>query len=277
MSIRPLLRYLGSKHRLAPKITQWFPPHSLYVEPYGGSAAVLACKVRSQREIYNDLDGDVVNLFRVLRSDRAGELLRAVELTPYAREEHEQSYEPAADPVERARRLLVRSHFGHGNNGSLITNKNGFRVDGTTGNTDVAGNWAGFPAHLEAWIERLSGVLIENRPALDLVERYGAADTLFYLDPPYVPETRSKSVRWSTGKCSYAHEMSVEDHEALLDAIVRSPSMVVVSGYRSALYDEALADWRRLELKERAHGNLPRTEVVWINPAAAQAHGLFAA
>lgn len=274
---RPLLRYLGSKHRLAPKIVQWLPPHSLYVEPFGGSAAILGHKPRSQREIYNDLDGEVVNLFRVLRSDRAGDLVRAVQLTPYAREEHALSYEPVNDPVERARRLLVRSHMGHGNNGTLITNKNGFRIDGTTGNTDVARNWLGFPAQIEAWIERLSGVMIENRPALELVERYAVPETLFYLDPPYVPETRSKSVRWSTGKCSYAHEMSIDDHAALLDAIVASPAMVVLSGYRSELYDAALRDWRRLELKARAHGNLPRTEVVWINRAAAAAHGLFAA
>lgn len=274
---RPLLRYLGSKHRLAPKIVQWLPPHSLYVEPFGGSAAILGHKPRSQREIYNDLDGEVVNLFRVLRSDRAGDLVRAVQLTPYAREEHALSYETVDDPVERARRLLVRSHMGHGNNGSLITNKNGFRIDGTTGNTDVARNWMGFPAQLEAWIERLSGVMVENRPALELVERYAVPEALFYLDPPYVPETRSKSVRWSTGKCSYAHEMSIDDHVALLDAIVASPAMVVLSGYRSELYDAALRDWRRLELKARAHGNLPRTEVVWINRAAASAHGLFAA
>lgn len=274
---RPLLRYLGSKFRLAPKILPWLPPHALYVEPFGGSAAVLSQKPRCNSEIYNDLDGDVVNLFRVLQGDHAGELIRKVYLTPYARDEHLLSYEPTEDPVERARRLLVRSHMGHGNNGAAIGNKNGWRVDGVTNTNDVAGQWAEFPTQLTTWIERLRGVQIENRPALDLVLKFSVANALLYVDPPYVPATRSSSIRWTTGKCCYTHEMSIEDHEALLAALLTSPAMIVLSGYPSDLYDAALRGWRRLELKARAHGNAARTEVLWINPAASAAHGLFAA
>lgn len=274
---RPLLRYLGSKFRLAPKIIPWFPPHGLYVEPFGGSAAILSQKPRCNSEVYNDLDGEVVNLFRVLRSDRAGELIRGVSLTPYAREEHLLSYEVADDPVESARRLLVRSHMGHGNNGSSIGNRNGWRVDGVSNTNDVAGQWAEFPAQLANWLDRLRGVQIESRPALDLVKKFGSPNALFYVDPPYVPSTRSTSIRWTTGKCCYAHEMSIEEHEALLEALLVSPAMIVLSGYPSDLYDAALQGWRRLELKARAHGNSARIEVLWINPAASAAHGLFAA
>lgn len=275
--VRPLLRYLGSKFRLAPKILPWLPPHKLYVEPFGGSAAVLSQKARCNSEIYNDLDGEVVNLFRVLRSSQADELVRAISLTPYARDEHTLSYERSDDAVERARRLLVRSHMGHGNNGSTFANRNGWRVDGVTNTNDVAGQWAQFPAQLVIWIERFKGVQIENRPALDLVRKFAVPNALLYVDPPYVPSTRSESVRWSTGKCSYAHEMSFDDHVALLDALTASPAMIILSGYPSDLYDTALEGWRRLELKARAHGNSPRTEVLWINPAASAAHGLFAA
>lgn len=274
---RPILRYLGSKFRLAPKIIPWLPPHDLYVEPFGGSAAILSQKPRCNSEIYNDLDGEVVNLFRVLRGPRAEELVRVVSLTPYARAEFLDAYQESEDPVERARRLLVRSHMGHGNNGTPIGNRNGWRVDGVTNTNDVAGQWSEFPDQLAIWIQRLQGVQIEQRPALQLVSKFNVPNALLYVDPPYLPATRSASVRWTTGKCSYAHEMSIEDHEALLDALLASSAMVVLSGYPSDLYDTRLRSWRRLELKARAHGNKARTEVLWINPAAAAAHGLFAA
>ena len=274
---RPLLRYLGGKARLAPKIVPLLPPHEIYLEPFGGAAAVLAAKPRVRSEIWNDLDGEVVNLFQVLRSGAGAALIRAVELTPYARAEHELSYTPTDDPVERARRLLVRSHMGHGTNGTQIQLRNGFRIDGCTGGTRVAGEWADLPEQLERWIERMRGVQLEQRPAAQLIARYDAPNVLIYADPPYLPETRSASVRWTTGKCAYAHEMGPGDHEALLAQLVAARAMVVLSGYPSPLYDDALRGWRRLELAARAHRNAPRTEVLWINPAAAAAHGLFAA
>jgi DNA adenine methylase len=266
---RPLLRYLGSKWRLAPQIVAHFPPHGLYVEPFGGSAAVLAQKPRCNSEIWNDLDGEVVNLFRVLRDDtQARRLLELVWATPYARAEHELSYEAVDDPVEAARRLLVRSHMGHGNNGTQVALRNGWRIDGVTNTNDVAGQWSRFPEALRAWIERMRGVQLERRPAQDLIAKFGVPNALIYLDPPYVPSTRSASVRWSTGKCGYAHELSLKDHADLLDQVVRSKAMIILSGYPSALYDDALAGWRRVTFRARAHGNLPRTEVLWINPAA---------
>ncbi|ODT88125.1 DNA adenine methylase [Phenylobacterium sp. SCN 70-31] len=272
--VRPLLRYLGSKWRLAPQIVAELPPHGLYIEAFGGSAAVLAHKPRCNSEIWNDLDGEVVNLFQVLRSPASGDrLLELLALTPYARAEHELSYEAVDDPVERARRLLVRSHMGHGNNGTQTHLRNGWRVDGVTNTNDVAGQWAKFPDSLRVWIDRLRGVQIERRPAVDLIEKFSVAGALLYLDPPYVPETRSASVRWSTGKCAYAHEMTLADHEALLELVLRSPAMIVLSGYGSDLYDTALKGWRRVTIKARAHGNKPRLEVLWINPAASAASG----
>lgn len=265
---RPILRYLGSKWRMAPFILQHLPPHGLYVEPFGGSAAVLAQKPRCNSEIYNDLDGEVVHLFSVLRGPLADDLIRQIALTPYARAEHELSYQPTDDPVERARRLLVRSHMGHGNNGTGTRNSNGWRVDGVTNTNDVAGQWAAFPEQMGRWVERLRGVQLERRPALQLIRKFNVEKALIYLDPPYLPATRSKAVRYETGKCAYAHEMTPADHDELLAEIVASRAMIVLSGYHSETYDTALAGWRRLEFKARAHGNLPRVEVLWINPAA---------
>lgn len=267
--VRPVLRYLGSKWRLAPWVVGNLPPHRLYLEPFGGSAAVLAHKPRCNSEIWNDLDGEVVNLFRILRDEpAAARLINLVSLTPYARLEHELSAAPTDDPIEQARRLLVRSHMGHGNNGTRVDNKNGWRIDGVSNTNDVAGQWAGFPVALGQWVERLRGVQLERRPALDLVRKFAVPQALFYLDPPYVPATRSASVRWTTGKCAYAHEMQEADHLELLAEIVKSPAMIVLSGYASPLYDDALQGWKRLTIEARAHGNLPRTEVLWINPAA---------
>ncbi|WP_174301402.1 DNA adenine methylase [Caulobacter sp. S45] len=274
---RPVLRYLGSKWRLAPKIIPWLPPHEIYVEPFGGAAAVLASKPRVRQEVWNDLDGEVVNLFQVLRSGSAAALMRAVELTPYARAEHKLAYERVDDPIERARRLLVRSHMGHGTNGTQIELRNGFRIDGYAGRTNVGDEWGAFAGQLELWISRMRGVLLEQRPATELIDRYDSPGVLLYVDPPYLPETRSTSVRWMTGKCAYAHEMTIGEHEQLLDQLNASSAMVVLSSYPSPAYDAALRHWRRLELAARAHRNSPRTELLWINQAAAAAHGLFAA
>lgn len=98
---RPVLRYHGGKWRLAPWIIQHFPPHRTYVEPYGGAASVLMRKPRSYAEVYNDLDGEVCSLFRVLREPASAvELRRLVALTPFARDEFALSYVPSPDPIE---------------------------------------------------------------------------------------------------------------------------------------------------------------------------------
>lgn len=169
---RPPLRYLGSKWRMAPKIIRHLPPHDNYVEPFGGSGAVLTQKVPVRTEVWNDLDGELVNLFSVLRGPRAGELIDAVRLTPYARREFKAAYEVAVDEVERARRLLVRSHMAHGQNGSRIDRNPGFRLDGVTGGTRVAGEWAEFHEQLWRYVSRWRGVTLESVPASELIARF---------------------------------------------------------------------------------------------------------
>ncbi|MFV0336518.1 MAG: DNA adenine methylase, partial [Tropicimonas sp.] len=111
-----LVRYHGGKVRIAEKIIGLFPSHESYIEPFGGGGAVLLAKPRARLEVYNDLDGDMVALFRTLR-DEPQKLAEAVALTPFAREEHEIAYQKPETDVERARRVLVRSHFGHGSSG----------------------------------------------------------------------------------------------------------------------------------------------------------------
>src|SRR5690606_19945354 len=202
----------------------------------------------------------------VLRSERAAELIQALALTPYAEAEYRASLEVADDPVERARRLVVRSHMGHGTSGARIDRPAGFRVDGPLRTTCVAVEWAKFPAALEAVVERMRGVTISQRPALDLLRYYDDPGVLLYLDPPYLPATRSARSKKVKGYHTYAVEMSTEDHAELLDACSASRSMIVLSGYPSELYDDRLPGWTRRERAARAHKNAPRTECLWLNP-----------
>lgn len=274
MITRPPLRWLGGKFRLAEWIIGHFPQHDQYIEPYGGGASVLLRKPRCYNETYNDLDGELVNLFQVLRSDAAGELLRLLELTPYARAEYWAAFEPSGDPVERARRTVVRSHMAHGTGGARLDRPTGFRTDGRSGTTNVAGEWADFPAALRAVVERMRGVTIEQKPALELLDRFDDEKVLAYLDPPYVGETRSRKSRKPGERYhTYQHEMTDADHDALLDSACASKAMVVISGYPNRLYDLRLKAWHRRQVAARAHRNSPRTEVIWFNRAVADRLG----
>lgn len=268
---RPALRYHGAKWRLAPWVIGHMPPHKVYVEPYGGAAGVLLRKPRSYSEVYNDLDGDIVTLFRVLRDPMQREaLIEALTLTPYAREEFELAYEPADDPVERARRLYVRAEMGFGSAGATM-GQTGFRVDTARQYGTAMHLWAQFPNSLAAIGQRFAGVLIEQRPALEVMQQHDGPDTLHYVDPPYVHSTR---VLGAAGRRYYRHEMSDEDHAELLRVLMGLRGMVMLSGYGSALYRDALAHWhceRTMARMSAGSGTGLREECLWLNPACAAA------
>lgn len=244
---RPIMRYHGGKFRLAGWIISFFPPHQVYVEPYGGAASVLMRKPPSFAEIWNDLDDEVVNLFRVLRDPvAAAELRRQCELTPFARAEFEDAYQPTDDRIERARRLLVRSWMGHGASG-VRAHKTGFRVNPHRQRTTAAMDWESWPEAVPAFVERLRKVKIERRPAMKLIDTHDRVGVLIYLDPPYVFSTRSQKRVGNDLYHGYRHEMTDADHAALLERVNAARAMVVISGYPSALYDHALAGWERHE------------------------------
>lgn len=251
-----LVRYFGGKYRLAPQICSLFPQHTSYVEPFGGGASVLLNKKRSRLEVYNDMDSSMVTLFRVVR-DRSEDLISAIALTPFSREEHVLAYEPTDNELEIARRVLVRSHFGFGGNG--IHKTTGFRGSGIRAGTLPVHVWSKLPATIAMTVDRLKDVVIENRPALQIVDQYDASGNLFYLDPPYLMSTRGRSSE------RYKHEMSDEDHKELLENLKALKSHVVLSGYRSSMYDEALSNWRRIEIDTFSDKALKRTEVLWCN------------
>lgn len=274
---RPVLRWHGGKWLLAPWIISNFPPHRVYVEPFGGAASVLIRKDRAPVEVYNDLDDTVVGMFRVLQDPvQARRLVDLLRVTPFARAEFELSYEPADCPVERARRLVIRSYMGFGTNAHTHSDRGtastGFRANSNQSNKQPARDWASFPDALPAAIERFRGVVIEHRDAAAVMSQHDGADTLHYVDPPYLPSTRDKGT--GAGGMRYAkyrHELDDTAHVALLDRLRALHGMVLLSGYPHASYDDALPGWRRIERKALADGARERTEVLWINPPAVAA------
>jgi DNA adenine methylase len=273
--VRPLLRWHGGKWRLAPWIIGHFSAHRVYVEPFGGAASVLLRKERAYSEVYNDLDGEVVNLMRVLQDPRrAARLVELLRLTPFARAEFELSYRPTRNGVERARRLIIRSYMGFGSDGHNIEVRTGFRANSNRSNTTPAHDWGNYPKTLSHTIERLEGVVVERRPALEVMRQHDAQDALHYVDPPYLPATRSEKSRKGGGKYhAYTHEMEAADHVELLTALCGLKGKVVLSGYPAPLYDDTLKGWSRFEKAALADGAKARTEVLWLNPAAAAALG----
>lgn len=259
---RPIVRYHGGKWILAPWIISHFPPHRVYVEPFGGGGSVLMRKTRSYAEVYNDLDGEIVNVFRVVR-DHGDELRRALELTPFARDEFLLSYEPSDDPVEQARRTITRSFMGFGS-AAVCGQASGFRSNSNRSGTTPAHDWGNYPDILPATINRLRGVVIESKDATEVIQQHDGQDTLHYVDPPYVHETRSKGNPYC--KKGYKHEMTDDQHRELAAVLKTLQGAVILSGYRCPLYDELYAGWTRIERNAYADGARDRVEVLWISP-----------
>ena len=269
---RPVVRWFGGKWKLAPWIISHFPPHRCYVEPFGGRASVLMRKQPSYAEVYNDLDGDVVNLFRVLRSGDATELVRQIELTPFAREEFDASYDPPTDDIDRARRMVVKSFMGFGSNAHNSARVTGFRSNSNRSGTTPAKDWRNYPEALAGTIDRLRGVIVENRAAVKVMASHDGLDTLHYVDPPYVWETRAPAKTTNKKYGGYVHEMSDDDHLQLLHFLRTLKGMVLISGYANPIYDFQLDDWERVETPSFADGAAARTEFLWMNWQAYTRH-----
>lgn len=254
--------YFGGKTLLADRIAALLPEHRHYVEPYAGSLAVLLAKPPSELETVNDLDGDLMLFWRVLR-DRPDEMVRAASLTPHARAEYQAAYEDADDELERARRVWVM--LSQGRTGTM--RRTGWRFF-----CDPAGTGNAMPKYLDAYVERMApaaarlrNVSLECRPALELIATYGQhPEVCLYIDPPYQGSTRPGTAD------GYRHEMRAEDdHRALLEALRACRASVVLSGYHSPLYDDLIGDWDRVEFDtftgQGEQGTGARVEVVWSN------------
>ena len=265
-SRRPVLRYHGGKWLLADWILSHFPSHRCYVEPFGGACSVLLQKSRSYAEIYNDLDSEVVNVFRVLRDPlESVELERLIRLTPFSREDFREAYRTADGRIEQARRTILRSFMGFGSAAATGFNT-GFRSNSNRSGATPAHDWANVPDVIQAWTSRLQGVVIENKDALKLMPQHDSLETLFYVDPPYVLSTR-KLLNPYCGK-GYRFEMTDSQHVELSAALHALKGMVVLSGYPSKLYEQLYVGWHQVRRNAMADGASKRTEIVWLNEAA---------
>jgi DNA adenine methylase len=266
----PAIRYHGAKFRLAQWIMGFFPEHTCYVEPFGGAAGVLLQKPRVYAEVYNDLDGVIVNFFRVLQDlELRRRLIDQLVHTPYAREEFDLAWSPSDDQIECARRLCIRAQMGFGSAGAS-SGPTGFRIDTKREYGTAQHLWATYPSAIAAAGQRMSGVLIENRPAVEVMRAHDAPSTLHFVDPPYMHETRVMH----GSRRNYKHELSDFDHAELLDSVLELKGFVILSGYRSDLYCQKLTGWQERSTSARisaGRGTAIREEVVWINPACATA------
>ena len=266
----PLIRYHGGKFRLSDWIISHFPSHETYVEPFGGGASVLLQKSPSRMEVYNDLDRDVVNFFEVLRDQQlAKKLAKQIELTPYAREEFLNARAETNDKVELARRLVVRAQMGFGSAGATKGNT-GFRLDTARTGSDIVTIWQRQPDLIMQAAARLKKVLIENRDAIKVIEDHDREDTLFFIDPPYIFDTRK------IGGKAYRHEMTNADHEKLVKVLKTVKGKVILCGYEHPIYDDL--NWEKVKKNVAAtgqKGSVLREEVLWINPQAEFQGDLF--
>lgn len=260
----PPVRYVGGKWRIAHFLMNYFPEHQSYIEPFGGGASVLLQKPPSQLEVLNDLNHDVVNFFHML-AEKTAQLIRAIQLTPYAEAEYVLAHSSAgiADPIERARRFYIRSRmsFGHSEGNQL----SGWRFQtNTSRNLTLTDEW-NRTEHLWATSERLKNVQITCSDYQKVLRRFDHPKALFYVDPPYPGAVRYEKRNY------YRHEMLEDNqHRELAQHLYGLAGQVVLSGYACDLYAELFEGqgWQRFDKPTRANGNAPVTESIWLNPAA---------
>ncbi|MDR0996995.1 MAG: DNA adenine methylase [Zoogloeaceae bacterium] len=256
---RSALRYFGGKWAIAPWILEHMPPHKVYVEPFGGAASVLLRKPRSRTEVYNDLDEEVVGLFRVIQDPKqCQQLMRLLKRTLYARAEFKRAFEASTDPIIRSQRAIIRAYMSLHHSALFMPSKSGsFASSPGSGHK----SWANYPRHLASMCRRLRGVIIEQKDAREVIRIQDSPDTLFFVDPPYLPSTRDRSTR-------YRHDLDQSQHIDLLDQLKAAQGKVMIAGYPSPLYDEHLAGWQRIEREHyaRANGVRKAIEALWIKP-----------
>ncbi len=258
MVSRPMLNYFGGKWNASEWIISHFPEHDIYVEAFGGGGSILLKKPRSKREVINDIDLEIHNLYLVMR-DYFPYLEEKLKLTPHSRTEYQRAYEETTDIVERARRSIIKSYFGIGD--SQFHKGNGMRCSKTS-NTCVASSWQSYIKHAWEISERFKGVTIESCDYLNLINRYDSPTTLFYFDPPYVRSTRSD-------RHGYRHDWKDEDHLNFITNLKGIKGMSIVSGYECQLYSDI--DWQisKKDFKTQKHSK--KTESIWLSPSTVKA------
>lgn len=256
--------WYGGKYSHLDWLLPLLPITEHFCEPFGGSAAVLINREPSLLETYNDLDGEVVNFFRVLRNQKES-LIEAIGLTPFSREELSLATSKADQrltDLERARQFYVRARQVR--TGLAQTASAGrwahCRLTTRAGMAGAVSRWLGSVEALPEITQRILRVQIENSPAIEVIQRYDGPGTLFYCDPPYVHEARGD-------KNAYSFEMSDDEHRQLADVLHNAEGKVAISGYDCNLMQELYGDWLRVTgpIKNAPSIRKPRQEMLWVN------------
>jgi DNA adenine methylase len=291
MNITPAFAWMGGKNRIRDRIVPYTVGASLYVEPFAGALNVLLARPCKGMEVVNDRDERIINFYRVLQDDLLRDrLLQKLKYTPYARAEFGRALDILKSPdagiapckgmhpagmVDRAWAFFVAQNQGISGGGCNASNENNW---GVSKERDTAARFRWHVQELEGLAERLSGVIIENRDALQLLSTWDASHAVFYCDPPYVPTTRKMDHR-----SRYQEEMGLEDHHALIDALLRMKGQAILSGYRNETVHGPLeaAGWQRIDTKVSLYASVQdktqkRTECLWLSPGIQnQQMGLF--
>ncbi len=256
--------WYGGKYSHLDWLLPLLPQTTHYCEPFGGSAAVLINREPSPVETYNDVHGELVNFFRVLREQK-DTLTEAIGLTPFSRAEFEAAINESPEELselERARRFYILARqvrTGLAQKASsgrwahcLLTSRAGM--------AGAVSRWLGAVEDLPLIAQRLLRVQIENAPAIEVIKRYDSEETLFYCDPPYPHDSRGDSN-------AYASEMTDTQHRELAEVLRGVRGKVAVSGYNCALMNELYGDWKRTEAREKVIHSVKttRTEILWTN------------
>lgn len=253
--MKPVLRYPGSKWRIAKEIVDLIPEHRSYIEPYFGSGAILFSKNKSNIETINDLDDDIINLFYIIQTNPK-KLMYLIRTTPYGRNVYERAYLIPKDDYEKALFFLIRCWQGYGFR--TTGKKVGWKKDVTGREKSYTlTSWNDLPEVIRITAERLKNVQIESRPALEVIEHFNYENVFMYIDPPYLLSTR-------TGK-QYKHEMNDSDHKELLKTIKKSKAKIMISGYENDLYSVELKNWNKEVLFSNDNSGKRRKEIVWMN------------
>ena len=282
MNVTPAFAWMGGKNRIRDRIVPYTIGATLYVEPFAGALNVLLARPCKGMEVVNDRDERIVNFYRVLQDDLLRDrLMQKLKYTPYARSEFGRALhvlrDPASGSVDRAWAFFVAQNQGISGGGCNASNENNW---GVSKERDTATRFRWHVQELEGLAERLAGVIIENRDALQLLSTWDAPHAVFYCDPPYVPTTR----KMSDHRSRYQEEMGLDDHHALIDALLCMKGQAILSGYRDEAVHGPLeaAGWQRIDTKVSLHASVQdktqtRTECLWLSPGIQnQQMGLFA-
>jgi DNA adenine methylase len=256
----------GKYYQAPPRIVPLFGPHETYVEPYAGGLNAMLNKTRAAVEVAGDLDALLIEMYETLTT-RTDALLERLAGVAWGREAFAAApgWRASGDPLTRATGVIVGSRFSRGGTGRSLATQDRTRGD----QPGEVNSWQTIREEMPAIAGRLRGVRFVCGPALDLIRAYDGPDTLFYCDPPYDPTAR-------TARTVYRYEMTVGDHREMLGVLLACRGMVILSGYRTPLYDELVGAWERIDYEMPNHAGQGkqkqrRIESLWLNPAASAA------